>query len=141
MDAISFALAQNDLAVIHGPPGTGKTTTVVELIVQCVRLGQKVLACAPSNIAVDNLVERLAVAKVKVVRIGHPARLLESVQQLSLEARLKHSDTGHLVEDVKKDMDVIIDSLAKSGREHRGRLRQELRTLREIPALFFLAIC
>ena len=54
--------------MIHGPPGTGKTTTVVELIRQAVAMGLKVLACAPSNVAVDNLVERLAVKQVRKER-------------------------------------------------------------------------
>ena len=70
------------MAIIHGPPGTGKTTTVVELVLQAVEKGMKVclvysialwssisitqvLACAPSNIAVDNLVLKLAHAKAK----------------------------------------------------------------------------
>lgn len=68
--------------MIHGPPGTGKTTTVVELILQAVDLQkQKILACAPSNIAVDNMIERVHASnpKLKIVRIGHPARLLENV--------------------------------------------------------------
>jgi ATP-dependent RNA/DNA helicase IGHMBP2 len=53
--AINNGLVQQ-CHLIHGPPGTGKTTTVCELIVQAVKKGQKVLACAPSNIAVDNIV-------------------------------------------------------------------------------------
>ena len=68
--------------MIHGPPGTGKTTTIVEFILQTVALQKsKVLACAPSNIAVDNIIERLhhMNPKLRIVRIGHPARLIESV--------------------------------------------------------------
>jgi ATP-dependent RNA/DNA helicase IGHMBP2 len=61
--------------LIHGPPGTGKTTTVCELILQAVKKGEKVLACAPSNIAVDNIVESIG-GKVKCVRIGNPARVI-----------------------------------------------------------------
>ncbi len=61
-DAVKFAMSSNDLAIIHGPPGTGKTTTVVEVIRQAVANGERVLACAPSNTAVDNLLERLVVA-------------------------------------------------------------------------------
>ena len=71
--AVRFALTARDLAILHGPPGTGKTTTVVELIRQAVRRGDKVLACAPSNLAVDNLLERLVASGEKVLRLGHPA--------------------------------------------------------------------
>lgn len=61
--------------------GTGKTTAVLEVILQEVARGSRVLAASASNIAVDNLVERLAAAapKVKLVRLGHPARLLPQV--------------------------------------------------------------
>lgn len=59
-NAISKALSSKNVFLLHGPPGTGKTTTVVEIILQEVKRGSKVLACAASNIAVDNIVERLA---------------------------------------------------------------------------------
>lgn len=58
-DAISKALSSKDVFLLHGPPGTGKTTTVVEIILQEVKRGSKILVCAASNIAVDNIVERL----------------------------------------------------------------------------------
>ena len=64
---------------------TGKTTAVVEIILQEVARGSRVLACAASNVAVDNLVERLALAAPKrsIVRVGHPARLLPQVSLIS----------------------------------------------------------
>lgn len=62
--AVDVALSAVDIALIQGPPGTGKTTTVVEIIMQEVAVGNRVLACAASNIAVDNLVERLAAQKL-----------------------------------------------------------------------------
>ena len=87
--AVAHALSASDVALIHGPPGTGKTTAVVEYIAQEVARGARVLACTASNIAVDNLVERLmkvadklpsgSGASAKIVRLGHPARLLPSV--------------------------------------------------------------
>lgn len=65
----------------------------------------QVLCCAPSNIAVDNLVERLARCKQRVLRLGHPARLLESIQQHSLDAVLARSDNAQIVADIRKDID------------------------------------
>ena len=104
--------------MIHGPPGTGKTTTVVELILQTVKLQQsKVLACAPSNIAVDNIIERLHVMnpKLRIVRIGHPARLLESVQQFCLDALVANSaDYASSTQTVKKDIQKLTLKLAKA---------------------------
>jgi len=64
-DAVRLALSQRNVSIIHGPPGTGKSTTLVEVIRQFVARGMKVLACAPSNVAVDNLVLRLVRAKVR----------------------------------------------------------------------------
>ena len=64
----------------------------------------QVLVCAPSNIAVDNLVERLVGGKSKVVRLGHPARLLGTIQKYSLDAILSGSDETKLVDDVRKDL-------------------------------------
>ena len=79
-------IARVDLALVHGPPGTGKTTVLVEVIRRAVARGEKVLATAPSNLAVDNLVERLAAAGLACVRVGHPARVLPSVLAHTLEA-------------------------------------------------------
>lgn len=65
----------------------------------------QVLCCAPSNVAVDNLVERLARSKQRIVRLGHPARLLDSIQQHSLDAVLARSDSAQIVADIRKDID------------------------------------
>ncbi|XP_072291054.1 DNA-binding protein SMUBP-2 [Eucyclogobius newberryi] len=129
-DAVSFALSQKELAIIHGPPGTGKTTTVVEVILQLVKQGNKVLCCAPSNVAVDNLVERLAQCKAKVLRLGHPARLLESIQKHSLDAMLAHSHSASIITDIRNDMDKAVMGLKKHKGE-RGDLKRELGELRK----------
>jgi DNA polymerase alpha-associated DNA helicase A len=131
--AISFALACNEVALLHGPPGTGKTTTVVELILQAVRRGARVLACAPSNIAVDNMVERLAqYPKTRILRLGHPARLLPSVLSRSLDVLVQQAEGTKLVNDVKKEIKDATQKLskAKSGGERR-ELIGELKLLRK----------
>jgi ATP-dependent RNA/DNA helicase IGHMBP2 len=84
-EAVEFALAAADVAIIHGPPGTGKTTTVVELIRQAAARGEKVLACAPSNLAVDNMLEKLVAGGEKAIRLGHPARVLKELQEHTLD--------------------------------------------------------
>ncbi|CAG8162964.1 unnamed protein product [Penicillium olsonii] len=93
-DAIRFALGAQDIALIHGPPGTGKTHTLIELILQLVQRKKRILVCGPSNVSVDNIVERLAKTKTPVVRIGHPARLLPSVLDHSLEVLTQTSDAA-----------------------------------------------
>jgi superfamily I DNA and/or RNA helicase len=93
-EAVRFALSARDVAILHGPPGTGKTTAVVELIRQAVRRGERVLACAPSNLAVDNLLERLLAAGEQAVRLGHPARVLPALREHTLDLlAADHPDT------------------------------------------------
>ncbi len=92
-EAVRHGLSAEDVAIIHGPPGTGKTTTVVALIVAAVANGARVLANAPSNLAVDNMVERLVAAGVGLVRLGHPARVLPGLQEYTLDALVEqHQD-------------------------------------------------
>ena len=133
-----------DIALIHGPPGTGKTTTVVEYVTREVKRGSRVLCCAASNVAVDNLVERLMRARdalagsktsgssAKIVRLGHPARLLASVLDASLEAQVRKSDNSALARDCEKERAALRRRLTKLGprdRAERADARRELRRL------------
>lgn len=90
----------------------GKTTTVVEIILQTVKAGNRVLACAPSNVAVDNILEKLvANSSVKAVRLGHPTRMQEAVQNRSLDAVLSNSEARSIVNDVRKDLDAQLKKI------------------------------
>ena len=130
--AITFALASKEVALIHGPPGTGKTHTLVELILQLVKRKLRVLVCGPSNVSVDNVVERLAPHKVAMTRLGHPARLLPSVLEHSLDVLTRTSEAGALVRDVRREMDAKQASVRKtrSGAERRA-IYKDLRELRK----------
>ena len=94
--AVARALAARDVALVHGPPGTGKTRTLVEIVRQAIGAGERVLATAASNAAVDNLAERLAAAGVDVVRLGHPARVAPAVAERTLDALLAKTDAWKL---------------------------------------------
>ncbi|OTB15724.1 hypothetical protein K445DRAFT_318009 [Daldinia sp. EC12] len=131
-DAIRFALASKEIALIHGPPGTGKTHTLIELILQMVKRGLRVLVCGPSNISVDNIVERLSPHKVPILRLGHPARLLPSVLNHSLDVLTQTSEAGLIVKDVRSEMDAKQASIKKTrnGRERKA-IYADLKELRK----------
>ncbi len=105
--AVNFALAASDIAVIHGPPGTGKTTTLVELIRQLVLREHTVLACAPSNTATDHLLSKLVDAKIHVVRLGHPARVTERLRDYSLDLQVEHHDNMKIAREMLREAEQL----------------------------------
>ncbi|MFL5436308.1 MAG: AAA domain-containing protein, partial [Myxococcales bacterium] len=117
--ALDLAERAQDLALVHGPPGTGKTTVLVEIIRRAAAGKTPVLACAPSNLAVDNLVERLAAAGVRPVRVGHPARVLETVLDHTLEARVREHEQGRIAADLVREALKMRDASRKQ-RTKRG---------------------
>ncbi|KAF2470149.1 DNA-binding protein SMUBP-2 [Lindgomyces ingoldianus] len=131
-EAIRFALASREVALIHGPPGTGKTHTLIELILQMLEQKLRLLVCGPSNISVDNIVERLASHKVQMIRLGHPARLLPSVLSHSLDVLTRTSEAAALVQDVRKEMDDKQYSIRKTrNAKERRQIYGELKELRK----------
>lgn len=131
-EAIRFALSSREIALIHGPPGTGKTHTLIELILQLLKQNLRLLVCGPSNISVDNIVERLASHKVPMVRLGHPARLLPSVLNHSLDVLTRTSEAAALVQDVRTEMDGKQASIRKTrNARERRQIYTELKELRQ----------
>ncbi len=91
--AVDKILSANELAIVHGPPGTGKTTTLVQAIKALIRQDRKqVLVVAPSNTAVDLLSEKLSDEGLNVLRVGNPARVSERLTALTLDSKMtEHS--------------------------------------------------
>lgn len=133
--AIRFALSASDVAIIHGPPGTGKTTTVVELICQAIAKGQKVLACAPSNTAVDNLLEKLVDARQKCVRLGHPARVSERLHDHTLDTQVARHELTALIREMQREAEGLFRQAGKFTRAKpahgaKREMRQEAKRLK-----------
>ena len=108
--AVNEVLRAKDVAIVHGPPGTGKTTTLVEAIVECLHKESQVLVCAQSNMAVDWISEKLVDRGVPVLRIGNPTRVNDKMLSFTYERLFEaHGDYPELwtlrkaIRDLKKN--------------------------------------
>ena len=126
------------LTLLHGPPGTGKTKTLVTSVSGLVAGGEKILAAAPSNMAVDVLVERLGAAGLNVVRVGHPMRVSEHVLERTLDAQVQRQpEFGRVVktrqeaEQRQREADRYVRNFGSEQREARRAARAEARALRK----------
>ncbi len=136
-EAVRSILSSEDLAIVHGPPGTGKTTTLVAAIRELVeRDGGPVLVTAPSNTAVDLLTERLADAGLQVLRIGNPVRVSDHLQALTIDGRLAGHSRTKEVKKLRKQAAAFRDmahrykrQFGKAEREQRKALFNEARSL------------
>ena len=96
-EAVNMVLRAKDVAIVHGPPGTGKTTTLVEAIRETLMRENQVLVCAQSNMAVDWISEKLVDRGINVLRIGNPTRVNDKMLSFTYERRFEaHPDYPHL---------------------------------------------
>jgi ATP-dependent RNA/DNA helicase IGHMBP2 len=127
-EAVRRIAAATDAALVHGPPGTGKTTTFIQAIRHTLQTEKQVLVCSPSNVAVDLLTERLVRQGVTVLRLGNPARVSEEVINNTLDMRMvNHASYKELKEYRKRAEEYF--AMAKKYKRNFGYAEREQRNL------------
>lgn len=127
-NAVNTCVSANDVAIIHGPPGTGKTTTIVQTIRHILHSENQLLVCCPSNTGVDLLVEKLAKEGVRVLRMGNPARISEEVLNNSLDYKVSRHTNFKDIKSLRKTADEY-KRMAQKYKRNFGREEREQKHL------------
>lgn len=126
-EAVNKILNANELAIVHGPPGTGKTTTLVQAIKALIQRDNKqVLVVAPSNVAVDLLSEKLSDEGLNVLRVGNPTRVSEKQLALTLDSKMAQHNSMKEIKRLKKQANEFRDMAHKYKRNF-GKAEREQR--------------
>ncbi len=136
LNAVKKIVAAKDIAIIHGPPGTGKTTTIVQAIRETLKNEKQVLVCSSSNTAVDLLTEKLHREGINVLRLGNPARISEKVLMNTLDSKLSNHESYKDLKSYRKTADEYFRmagkykrTFGKEEREQRQLMYNEARKL------------
>ena len=129
--AVNKVLCTRDVAVVHGPPGTGKTTTLVEAIYETLHREPQVLVCAQSNMAVDWISEKLVDRGVNVLRIGNPSRVNDKMLSFTYERRFENHPSYPELWSIRKELRQLQGKRRKGSREERDGIRSRISRLKD----------
>lgn len=125
--AVQQILSAQDLAIVHGPPGTGKTTTLVQAIKALIKTDSKpILVVAPSNTAVDLLSEKLSEEGLNVLRVGNPVRVSERLSALTLDSKMAAHPGVKDIKTLKKQANEY-KNMAHKYKRHFGKAERDQR--------------
>ncbi len=129
--AVNKVLCTKDVAVVHGPPGTGKTTTLVEAIYETLHREPQVLVCAQSNMAVDWISEKLVDRGVSVLRIGNPTRVNDKMLSFTYERRFEGHPAYPELWSIRKELRQLQGKRHKGSRDERDGVRSRISRLKD----------
>jgi len=136
-EAVNAILHNENITIVHGPPGTGKTTTLIEAIMQLIQAGEKILVSAPSNAAVDNISKGLIKERVKLLRVGNASKVDETIFSHTPEGKLSNSKQQKEIKQLKIKAEEFRKmalkykrSFGKAEREQRNLLFKEVKNIR-----------
>ena len=129
--AVNRVLCARDVAIVHGPPGTGKTTTLVEAIYETLHREPQVLVCAQSNTAVDWISERLVDRGLSVLRIGNPTRVDDKMLSFTYERRFESHPAYPELWAIRRELRALQSRARRPDYAGREALRNRLSRLRD----------
>lgn len=130
-EAVNKVLCTKDVAIVHGPPGTGKTTTLVEAIYETLHRENQVLVCAQSNTAVDWISEKLVDRGVPVLRIGNPTRVNDKMLSFTYERRFESHPAYTELWGIRKSIREMNGRIRKGSHIERENMRNRISHLRD----------
>lgn len=136
-EAVAAILQNEDLTIVHGPPGTGKTTTIAEAIFQLVQRGEKVIVAAPSNTAVDTIAKALVKQGISLLRVGNTGKVDDEIFPYTPEGKLQSSSSQKEIkqlriraEEFRRMALKYKRNFGKAEREQRNLLFAEVKQIR-----------
>ncbi len=129
--AVNKVLCARDVAIVHGPPGTGKTTTLVEAIYETLHREPQVLVCAQSNMAIDWISEKLVDRGVNVLRIGNPTRVNDKMLSFTYERRFENHPLYPELWSIRKNLRELNGRGRRGSYEEREGVRSRMSRLRD----------
>ena len=129
--AVNKVLCTRDVAIVHGPPGTGKTTTLVEAIYETLHREPQVLVCAQSNTAVDWICEKLVDRGVPVLRIGNPTRVNDKMLSFTYERRFENHSAYPELWGIRKSIREMGSRMRRGSYSEREGMRSRMSRLRD----------
>ncbi len=138
--AVNSVIEAREVSIVHGPPGTGKTTTLVEAIYETLHREPQVLVCAQSNTAVDWIAEKLVDRGINVLRIGNPTRVNDKMLSFTYERRFESHPSYPELWAIRKELRQIRSQGRRKSYEQRESLRNRISRLKDRAASIEIAI-